>query len=150
VVPQRIAELAEYRFQATLAVSLHAPNQALREKLIPTAKHYHLETLLRDCRKYVAVTSRRLSFEYTLLAGVNDEAEHAQELVQILRGFQAHVNLIPYNPIEDADFERPDRERVQLFLRELTRAKIAASVRRTRGLEESSACGQLRRRSLAL
>jgi 23S rRNA (adenine2503-C2)-methyltransferase len=149
-VPHRIAELSEYRFQATLAVSLHAPNQALRETLIPTAKHYPLENLLRDCRNYVAVTSRRLSFEYTLLAGVNDEPEHAQELVQILRGFQAHVNLIPYNPIEDADFERPDRDRVQLFLRELTRAKIAASVRRTRGLEESAACGQLRRRSLAV
>jgi 23S rRNA (adenine2503-C2)-methyltransferase len=148
-VPRKIAELARHRLQATLAVSLHAPNQALRERLIPSARHYPLEALLDDCRAYVRTTARRLSFEYTLLRGVNDELTHARELSRLLHGFQAHVNLIPYNPIEDADFDRPDGGRVQVFLSELTRLGAAASVRRTRGLEQSAACGQLRRHALA-
>jgi len=148
-VPRQIAELAAHRLQITLAVSLHAPNQDLRLALIPSARHYTLEQLLADCRAYVETTGRRVSFEYTLLAGVNDEPRHARELAALLRGFQAHVNLIPYNPIEDAEFDRPGTERVQRFLQELTRADVAASVRRTRGLAESAACGQLRRRALA-
>ncbi|MBW4697250.1 MAG: 23S rRNA (adenine(2503)-C(2))-methyltransferase RlmN [Aphanocapsa lilacina HA4352-LM1] len=146
-VPGQIRRLATHKLQITLAVSLHAPNQALRFKLIPTAQHYPIEELLEDCRDYVETTHRRVSFEYTLLANVNDEPRHARELAAILRGFQSHVNLIPYNPIEGAEYERPGEERVRAFERELIRHKIAASVRQTRGLEEAAACGQLRRRS---
>lgn len=147
-VPGCITQLAIHKLQLTLAVSLHAPNQPLREQLVPTAKHYPLERLLEDCRAYVQITGRRISFEYTLLAGVNDETAHARELALILRGFQSHINLIPYNPIEQADFTRPRPERVRAFEQELQRHKIAVSVRRTRGMTEDAACGQLRRRAL--
>jgi len=98
-LPGRIQHLAKHQLQATLAVSLHGSNQALREQLIPSARHYPFQALLDDCREYVNQTGRRISFEYILLAGVNDQVDHAIELAEQLRGFQSHVNLIPYNPI---------------------------------------------------
>jgi 23S rRNA (adenine2503-C2)-methyltransferase len=143
-IPQRIAQLARYHLQATLAVSLHAPNQELRSQLIPSANHYPLASLLDDCRDYVATTKRRVSFEYTLLAGVNDHITHARQLAELIRGFQSHVNLIPYNPIAGADFHRPQGASLQQFSQILTDAHVAVSIRRTRGLEASAACGQLR------
>ncbi|MBW4622274.1 MAG: 23S rRNA (adenine(2503)-C(2))-methyltransferase RlmN [Cyanosarcina radialis HA8281-LM2] len=143
-IPRQILKLAEHQWQITLAVSLHAPNQALREKLIPTAHRYPLEKLLADCRQYVEITGRRLSFEYILLAGVNDLPEHAEQLAKHLRGFQSHVNLIPYNPIAEADYQRPSRDRVQAFADALKQRHIAVSVRYSRGLSADAACGQLR------
>ena len=107
----RLAELAMQRLgraQFTLAVSLHAPNQALREELIPTAGAYPLDVLLDDCRRYLKVTGRRVSFEYILLGGLNDAPEHAVELADRVGGFQSHVNLIAYNPIEEENFKRPE------------------------------------------
>lgn len=143
-IRDRIRELAEHRLQITLAVSLHAPNQALREQLIPSARPYPLEDLLTECREYVEITGRRVSFEYILLAGVNDLPEHALQLAKRLRGFQSHVNLIPYNPIEEVDYKRPKSDRIQAFLSVLQQQKIAVSVRYSRGLEADAACGQLR------
>ncbi|MBD2448916.1 23S rRNA (adenine(2503)-C(2))-methyltransferase RlmN [Nostoc sp. FACHB-152] len=143
-IRDRIRQFAEHHLQVTLAVSLHAPNQALREKLIPSARPYPLEDLLAECREYVAITGRRVSFEYILLAGVNDLPEHALELAQRLRGFQNHVNLIPYNPIQEVDYKRPSRDRIQAFVNVLQQQKIAVSVRYSRGLEADAACGQLR------
>ncbi|MBD2744033.1 23S rRNA (adenine(2503)-C(2))-methyltransferase RlmN [Coleofasciculus sp. FACHB-1120] len=143
-VRDRILDLAKHHLQITLAVSLHAPNQALREKLIPTAQRYSLEDLLAECREYVQLTGRRLTFEYVLLAGVNDLPQHANELASRLRGFQTHVNLIPYNPIHDADYQRPDSTRIQAFVAALKKQHIAVSVRYSRGLEANAACGQLR------
>lgn len=143
-VPDRIRQLAEAQLQITFAVSLHAPNQTLRRQLIPTARVYPLDQLLDDCRDYVAITGRRLTFEYILLAGVNDGPDHAQELAQRIRGFQCHVNLIPYNPIDDADYQRPNPQRIAQFTQVLERQKIAVSVRYSRGLEADAACGQLR------
>ncbi len=134
------------RAQFTLAVSLHAPDQALREELIPTARAYPIETLLEDCRRYVAITGRRVSFEYILLGGVNDQPRHADALAQRLRGFQSHVNLIAYNPIEEEEFQRPSPQRVQAFKAVLERRHVAVSVRASRGLDADAACGQLRRR----
>jgi 23S rRNA (adenine2503-C2)-methyltransferase len=145
-IPRQILKLAEHQWQITLAVSLHAPNQTLREKLIPTAGRYPLEKLLADCRQYVEITGRRLSFEYILLAGVNDLPEHAEQLAKHLRGFQSHVNLIPYNPIAEADYQRPSRDRVQAFADALKQRHIAVSVRYSRGLAADAACGQLRAR----
>jgi 23S rRNA (adenine2503-C2)-methyltransferase len=145
-IPKQILKLAEHQWQITLAVSLHAPNQTLREKLIPTAGRYPLEKLLADCRQYVEITGRRLSFEYILLAGVNDLPEHAEQLAKHLRGFQSHVNLIPYNPISEADYHRPSRDRVQAFADALKQRYIAVSVRYSRGLAADAACGQLRAR----
>lgn len=143
-LPQRIIQLAHHQLQITLAVSLHASNQKLREKLIPSATHYSLKDLLDECREYVKITGRRISFEYILLAGVNDLPEHASELAQHLRGFQSHVNLIPYNPISEVDYKRPSTERINNFMDVLRREHIAVSVRYSRGLEADAACGQLR------
>ena len=143
-LPDRIRQLAERRLQIVLAVSLHAPNQALRQELIPTAQNYSLEDLLEDCREYVRVTGRRVTFEYILLAGTNDLPEHARELAGRLKGFQSHVNLIPYNPIQEADYKRPTQQNIQTFKDILETAGIATSVRYSRGLDADAACGQLR------
>ncbi len=143
-IPGRIRRLAEHQLQVTLAVSLHASNQALREHLIPSARQYPLPVLLDECREYVQVTGRRVTFEYILLAGLNDCPDHALELAEHLRGFQSHVNLIPYNPISEVDYQRPDEQRIQAFVRALKQHQIAVSVRRSRGLAADAACGQLR------
>lgn len=145
----RLAELALERLgraQFTLAVSLHAPDQRLREDLIPTAHAYPIEDLLEDCRRYVAITGRRVSFEYILLGGLNDQPRHAAGLAQLLRGFQSHVNLIPYNPIAEEEFQRPTPAAVDAFRRGLQERHVAVSVRASRGLDADAACGQLRRR----
>ena len=143
-LPGKIRQLADYKLQVTFAVSLHASNQKLREQLIPSAKHYTLSQLLDDCREYIEITGRRVSFEYILLAGTNDLPEHAIELAQQLRGFQSHVNLIPYNPIDEADYQRPSDRRIETFQSLLQEHHIAVSVRYSRGLEANAACGQLR------
>ena len=143
-IPQKILQLAHYQLQVTFAVSLHASNQKLREQLIPSANHYSLAKLLADCRKYVEITGRRVTFEYILLGGVNDLPENAIELAKQLKGFQSHVNLIPYNPIAEADYQRPDSDSIQAFTQLLQDHKIAVSVRYSRGLEANAACGQLR------
>ena len=143
-IRDRIRELAQQHLQITLAVSLHAPNQALREQLIPSARAYPLEDLLTECREYVEITGRRVTFEYILLAGVNDLPEHALELAKRLRGFQTHVNLIPYNPIQEVDYKRPNRDRIEAFDKILKEQQIAVSIRYSRGLEADAACGQLR------
>ena len=150
-VPKTLAQLAELaletlgRAQFTLAVSLHAPNQQLREELIPTAHAYPFDALLDDCRHYLEVTGRRVSFEYILLGELNDHPNHAEELADRVGGFQSHVNLIAYNPIEEEDFRRPSRERIEGFRRVLERRGVAVSLRASRGLDQDAACGQLRR-----
>lgn len=143
-IPGQIRRLAEHHLQVTLAVSLHASNQELRTQLIPSAQQYPLTELLDECREYIAVTGRRVTFEYILLAGLNDREEHAAELAQLLRGFQSHVNLIPYNPIDEVDYQRPSHKRVKQFTENLKAAGVAVSVRYSRGLEKDAACGQLR------
>lgn len=143
-VKGKIRELAQHRLQITLALSLHAPNQALRETLLPGAANYPLDKLLAECREYVKITNRRVSFEYILLADVNDLPPHAEQLAKKLRGFQSHVNLIPYNPISEVDYRRPEAERIERFAQILTEQQIAVSVRYSRGLQANAACGQLR------
>lgn len=145
-VPNTIKKLASYKLQSTLAISLHAPNQKLRETIVPSAKSYPLDAIMKDCRDYFLETSRRVSFEYTLLAGVNDAVEHAIELAELLHewGPGYHVNLIPFNPIEGSEFQRPYNKAVQAFAGALESRKVTVSVRQTRGLDASAACGQLR------
>jgi 23S rRNA (adenine2503-C2)-methyltransferase len=143
-IPGKIHELAQHELQVTLAVSLHAPNQRIRAELVPTAENYEIEDLLDECRDYVQISGRRLSVEYVLLAGVNDRRSHATELASRLRGFQSHVNLIPYNPIEDADYDRPTPRDIQDFVDVLEQKHIAVSVRYSKGLGANAACGQLR------
>jgi 23S rRNA (adenine2503-C2)-methyltransferase len=143
-IPGKIHELAQHELQVTLAVSLHAPNQRIRSELVPTAENFEIEDLLDECRDYVQISGRRLSVEYVLLAGVNDRRSHATELASRLRGFQSHVNLIPYNPIEDADYDRPTPRDIQDFVDVLEQKHIAVSVRYSKGLGANAACGQLR------
>ena len=138
-------QVAAGRAQFTLAVSLHAPNQSLREELIPTAHAYPYDALLDDCRHYLAITGRRVSFEYILLGGLNDHPAHAEELADRVGGFQSHVNLIAYNPIEEEEFQRPTRDRIEGFRRVLESRGVAVSLRASRGLDQDAACGQLRR-----
>ncbi|MBD2204141.1 23S rRNA (adenine(2503)-C(2))-methyltransferase RlmN [Calothrix sp. FACHB-1219] len=147
-IRDRIRQLAQHNLQITLAVSLHSPHQELRQQLIPSARFYPIEDLLAECREYVEITGRRVSFEYILLAGVNDLPEHALELAKRLRGFQSHVNLIPYNPIQEVDYKRPTSDRIQAFVNVLKQQFIAVSVRYSRGLEADAACGQLRSQKL--
>ncbi|WP_448532765.1 23S rRNA (adenine(2503)-C(2))-methyltransferase RlmN [Parathermosynechococcus lividus] len=147
-IPQQLQRLASYELQITLAVSLHAPNQELRQQLIPSARHYPLSQLIADCRTYVQQTGRRITFEYTVLSGVNDRPHHAHELAALLRGFQSHVNLIPYNPITEAHYQRPSGRHLQDFLMQLQDLGVAASIRRSRGLDREAACGQLRQAQL--
>ncbi|WP_072621303.1 23S rRNA (adenine(2503)-C(2))-methyltransferase RlmN [Spirulina major] len=143
-LPRRITQLAKHQLQITFAVSLHASNQGLRKQLIPSASAYPLKALLADCRTYVETTKRRVTFEYILLSGVNDSPAQAQELANHLKGFQSHVNLIPYNPISDADYQRPTTKRITQFSNVLKKNHIENSVRYSRGLEANAACGQLR------
>ncbi|NJO94280.1 MAG: 23S rRNA (adenine(2503)-C(2))-methyltransferase RlmN [Hydrococcus sp. RM1_1_31] len=143
-IPEKIRQLAQHHLQVTFAVSLHASNQKLREQLIPSSKHYTLANIIEDCREYVQLTGRRVTFEYVLLSGVNDLPEQALQLAKLLRGFQTHVNLIPYNPIQEADYQRPNRQRIEAFTDILQQEHIAVSVRYSRGLEADAACGQLR------
>ncbi|RWR86086.1 putative dual-specificity RNA methyltransferase RlmN [Cinnamomum micranthum f. kanehirae] len=145
-VPNTIKKLASHKLQSTLAISLHAPNQKIREMIVPSAKSYPLDAIMKDCRDYFLETGRRVSFEYTLLAGVNDGVEHAVELAELLYrwGRGSHVNLIPFNPIEGSDYRRPYKKAVVAFASTLESRKITVSIRQTRGLDASAACGQLR------
>jgi 23S rRNA (adenine2503-C2)-methyltransferase len=148
-VPNQLSKLAAHKLQATLAVSLHAPTQELREKLIPSAKAYHVDDLLEDCRLYKKSTGKRLTFEYTLLAGENDSPEHARALGRLLRtrvGRGSHVNLLPWNPVTGAEdaHARPSKTAVKRFADALAKERgVTFTVRRTRGLEADAACGQL-------
>ena len=150
-VANTLADLGELaleklgRAQFTLAISLHAPNQQIRESLIPTARNYPIDLLLKDCRKYIALTGRRVTFEYILIGDLNDHISHASELAKAISRFQSHVNLIPYNPIEGEAFKRPTLKRIHAFQKILKSKGIAVSVRKSRGLDKNAACGQLRR-----
>ena len=105
---------------------------------------YPLKNLLQDCRHYLNVTGRRVSFEYILLGGLNDWPEQAEELADQVGGFQSHVNLIAYNPIEEEQFKRPTLHQVKTFQRVLEKRGVAVSIRASRGLDQNAACGQLR------
>lgn len=147
VVPG-IEKLASLKLQLTLAVSLHAPEDKLRSELMPINKKYPLAGLLEACRGYADITGRRITFEYALISGVNDQREHALKLASILKGMLCHVNLIPYNRVEGKSFAAAAPESVQLFRQVLERAGIGVTVRRRLGSDIDAACGQLRRRNL--
>ncbi|HKE00642.1 MAG TPA: 23S rRNA (adenine(2503)-C(2))-methyltransferase RlmN [Planctomycetota bacterium] len=142
-VPAGIARLAEIEKPFNLAISLHAPDDALRRELIPTAK-VGIDDLVAAARAYFERSHREPTFEYVLLRGVNDRPEQARELARRLRGVRGGVNLIPYNPIPGSPYERPDDERVRAFRDALRRAGVVATVRWSKGLEAEAACGQLR------
>ena len=146
-VPNALSKLAAHRLQATLAVSLHAPTQELRERLIPSAKAFPLDALLEEVRLFRKATGRRVTFEYTLLAGENDSEDHARALAKLLRskvGRGSHINLLPWNPVAGANHQRPSKSAVNRFCNVLAAERgVSYSVRATRGLVAQAACGQL-------
>ena len=142
----RIRQLSEEGLQITLALSLHAPNQAVRERLMPVAKAYELSDVLKACEYYYEKTKRRLTFEYAVVKGVNDNREEALQLAKLIKGMHGHVNLIPVNPVKERSYESPDKKDVYEFQAVLESHGINATVRREMGRDIDGACGQLRRR----
>jgi 23S rRNA (adenine2503-C2)-methyltransferase len=150
-VPPRMRQLADEDIPINLALSLHAPEEHLRRQIIPWADHFELGDILEACRYYFEKTGREVTFEYILLAGVNDEPRHAKRLATICRtgGFRVNVNLLRYNEVEGLPFERPGGDRVMGFQQILRDAGINAHVRKSRGRDIDAACGQLRRKQTA-
>jgi 23S rRNA (adenine2503-C2)-methyltransferase len=145
VVPG-ILQLAEEELPVTLALSLHAPDDATRERLIPTARKWKIAEILDACRTYFEKTRRNLTFEYLMIADVNDSPEQARELGKLLRGLPGNVNLIPFNFVDTSEgFRRPAQERIVAFKAELEKTGRVATQRMERGHAISAACGQLRR-----
>src|SRR4051812_2398119 len=147
VVPG-ILRLAQYPLPVTLAVSLHAPDDKLRETLVPLNHRYPMAAVIDAAREYAAIKGRRVTFEYACIAGVNDEPEQAERLARKLSGLRggAHVNLIPLNPTGEFAGQPPDRERINRFASRLAAAGVTVTVRRNRGVDIDAACGQLRSR----
>ncbi|MBQ9965859.1 MAG: 23S rRNA (adenine(2503)-C(2))-methyltransferase RlmN [Clostridia bacterium] len=139
-----IKRLAEYNFPITLSISLHAPFNDIRSGMMKVNKKWNIEELLSACREYQSVTTRRISFEYALIEGVNDSAECARELARILKGIMCHVNLIPANPVKENTFKKPDKTKIIKFQKMLIDCGLNATVRRTLGSDIDASCGQLR------
>jgi len=144
IVP-KMRELADLKPQINLALSLHASSQEKRLALMPVANKYDIEEVLDACRYYFEKTGRRITFEYSLVAGVNDTAEDAKELTALIRDMNCHVNLIPVNPIQERDFKSPDNSAVMAFKNKLEKNAINVTIRREMGRDIQGACGQLRR-----
>ncbi len=142
----KIDELAKKKLQLTLSVSLHAPNDAIRDRIMPVNRAYPSEELLAACRRYYEATSRRISFEYAMLDGVNDTEEAARELVRRMKGLPAHFNLIPLNHVEESPLKPSSKKAVARFQQILEDNGITATVRRTLGGDIDASCGQLRRK----
>ena len=149
-IPKLIEKLSAKSFQIlgkcqfTLAISLHASNQTIREMIIPSAKNYSIENIIKDCKRFVKKTGRRVSFEYLMLNGINDKVEHAEELSSLLKGFQCHVNLIQYNKVSEVEFNQTSLKNLRVFQSRLLNNGIAVSFRQSRGSDKNAACGQLR------
>ncbi|MDH7485948.1 MAG: 23S rRNA (adenine(2503)-C(2))-methyltransferase RlmN [Anaerolineae bacterium] len=141
-----IERMSQEKLQVGLAVSLHAPTDRLRNRLVPLNRRYPLAELMAACRRYVQRTGRRVTFEYALLQGINDSDEQAEQLARLLHGLLCHVNLIPVNPVQGSPYQPSSRPRAESFRHILQRAGIAATVRLRRGLDIEAGCGQLRQR----
>lgn len=142
----KIKQLANEGLPIRLAISLHAPTDALRETLLPINKKYKIAELMEACRTYQSKIKRRMTFEYTLIGGINDSPSQAKALAKLLKGMRCHVNLIPLNPLPEYPHKAPPAEAVRAFQAALTAQRIPVSVRQERGQDISAACGQLRRR----
>lgn len=144
VVPG-IYKLLEKKLQLTLSISLHAPNDEIRSRTMPVNHKWNIDTLLKACRDYVKGTSRRISFEYAMISGVNDSDECAKQLASKLKGMLCHVNLIPVNSVKERDYKRSNDGRISSFIAVLEKHGINVTVRRTLGSDINASCGQLRR-----
>lgn len=142
-----IKKLAEYNMPITLSISLHAPNDEIRSSTMPVNKKWNIDALLNACREYQKVTTRRISFEYALIEGVNDSDENAKELAGRLKGIMCHVNLIPANPVKENTFKKPNRKAIIAFQKKLESYGITATIRRTLGADINASCGQLKKKT---
>ena len=140
-----IYDLAKENIPITLSISLHSPFDKIREKMMPIAKKYKIKEIIEACRFYEKTTNRRLTFEYTLIEGVNDRKEDVEELRNILKDLSSHINLIPLNPIKEYNKERPSISNIERFQKQLTRNNIQVTIRKEKGMDISASCGQLRR-----
>jgi 23S rRNA (adenine2503-C2)-methyltransferase len=144
-IPDRIRDFAREGMPITLALSLHAPNNEIRKKLMPVATKYDLQEVLDAFRYYYEETGRRLTFEYSLVDGINDEEQHAKELAVLVKGLNCHVNLIPVNPIKERNYRKSENKKVQIFKNTLEKYRINVTIRREMGADINAACGQLRK-----
>ena len=145
----RIYDFIKEGLPLTLSLSLHAPNDSIRQKIMPVANAYPYEDVIAACRKYSEETGRRVVFEYALIKNVNCEVRHAEELARRLRGMRCHVNLIPLNAVKERNLEAPTKQDVAAFLKRLELKNISATVRREMGADIDGACGQLRRKYIS-
>ena len=145
IVP-RMRQLADEKLQITLALSLHATTDEKRRKLMPIANRYSIKELMEVCRYYFEQTGRRVTFEYSLVGGVNDTKEDAKELTELIHGMNCHVNLIPVNPIRERDYVQSNAHVIEAFKEKLERSGLTVTVRREMGRDIDGACGQLRRK----
>lgn len=147
LVPQ-MRRLADERLQITLALSLHGATDEKRRKLMPVAERYSIEELMEACRYYFEKTGRRITFEYSLVGGVNDTREDAERLGALAKGLCCHINLIPVNPIKERDYVQSGTEHIRAFKNRLEKNQINVTIRREMGRDIDGACGQLRRRHI--
>ena len=140
----RIKQLAELKLQITVAILLHAPNDELRKTMMPIAYTYSIEQIMDACRYYLSQTARRISFEYSLVKGVNDSPECARQLIKLVHGMNCHINLIPVNPIKERDYEQSEKNSIHNFKEILEKAGVNVTIRREMGRDIDGACGQLR------
>ena len=145
LVPKMLS-LAEEKLQITLALSLHAPNDEKRKRLMPVANRYSVREVVDACRNYFDKTGRRITFEYSLVAGENDSEEDAGELAALIKDINCHVNLIPVNPIKERDYKESAMSNIVVFKNKLEKNRINVTIRREMGRDIDGACGQLRRR----
>ena len=145
----RIYDFIKEGLPLTLSLSLHAPNDSIRQKIMPVANVYPYEDVIAACRKYSEETGRRVVFEYALIKNVNCEVRHAEELARRLRGMRCHVNLIPLNAVKERNLEAPTKQDVAAFLKRLELKNVSATVRREMGADIDGACGQLRRKYIS-
>ena len=144
----KIYELAELNLPITISVSLHAPNNEIRDKLMPINRKYRIEELITACREYIKTTTRRISFEYSLIDGVNNSPENADELSRLVSGMLCHINLIPVNKIEERNFVSGSKNAIRAFCERLEKNGITATVRRELGSDINASCGQLRKQDI--
>ena len=144
----KIKEFARYDKQVNLAISLHAPNNEIRDQIMPINKAYPLEALRDSIKSYIDQTNRRVTFEYILLKDVNDQVTHARQLAHFVRGLNCYVNLIPYNAVDEHGYQQSPKENVEKFHQELLRLKINATKRQEHGGDIDAACGQLRAKKM--
>ena len=147
IVP-KINELADMHFQITLALSLHASNNETRKSLMPIAYKYSIDEVINACKNYFAKTGRRITFEYSLVAGQNDTVEEADALCRLVKGMNCHINLIPVNPIKERDYVQSSKKAVEQFKNRVEKNKINVTIRRETGRDINGACGQLRNEAM--